>query len=202
MNASSGEPWSEDISDLTNEIAHGRMVAEVSFAGLPRECFVRNDRGKSCECIEWNACYFTALDRKGIRCTPCPEIINAIPTTPADRSPLSASRRDSIVRLRPRRRWWWRRRRRCWWRRSRRWCCESGRRKRRGGRHRRGYDGNHPRRNSPAGPSGSGNARWRRPGRLKFRRSVKRKHGGRSGRDRGAGAAHHQRSERWGWAKC
>lgn len=44
MNASSGESWSEDISDLTNEIAHGRTVAEVSFAGLPRECFVRNDR--------------------------------------------------------------------------------------------------------------------------------------------------------------
>ena len=49
---------------------------------------------------------------------------------------------------------------------------------------------------------GSGNARWRRPGRLKFRRSVERKYGGRSGRDRGTGAAHHQRSERWGWAKC
>ena len=47
MNASSGEPWSEDISDLTNEIAHGRTVAEVSFAGLPRECFVRNDRGRA-----------------------------------------------------------------------------------------------------------------------------------------------------------
>jgi ABC transporter substrate binding protein len=33
-----------------------------------------------------------------------------------------------------------------------------------------------------------GNARWRRPGRLKFRCSVERKHGGRSGRNRGAGA--------------
>jgi hypothetical protein len=32
-------------------------------------------------------------------------------------------------------------------------------------------------------------------------RLVERKHG-RSGRDWGAGAAHHQRSERWGWAKC
>ena len=156
-----------------------------------------------CECIEWNACCFTALDRKRIRCTPCPEIINAIPTTPADRFPLSASRRDSIVRLRPRRRWWWWSRRS---RRSRRWRCEYGRRKRRGGGHRRGYDGkpgkHHPQRNSPAGPNWSRNARWRRPGRLKFRRSVERKHGGRSGRDRSACAAHHQRSERWGWAKC
>ena len=79
---------------------------------------------------------------------------------------------------------------------SRRWRCGYGRRKRRGGRHRRGYDGNsrkhHTQRHSPTGPGGSGNARWRRPGRLKFRRSVERKYGGRSGRDRGAGAAHHQ----------
>ena len=31
MDANSGEPWSEaDISDLTNEIAHGRTVAEIA----------------------------------------------------------------------------------------------------------------------------------------------------------------------------
>jgi len=165
---------------------------------------------QSCQCIAWNACHFTALDCKRIRCPPRSEISDAIP----DRSPLSASRRGSIVRLRPRRRWrrWWRR---CWWRRSRwrrsrwrrsrRWCSEYGRRKRRAGRHRCGYDGKpgkHPQRNSPAGSSGSGDARWRRPGRPKFRRSVKWKHSSRSGRDRGEGATHHQRSERRWWAKC
>jgi hypothetical protein len=149
---------------------------------------------------------FHGVGPQEIRRTPCPEIIDAIPTTPAERFPLSASRRNSNVRLRARRRWGWRRW--GWWRRrrSRRWRCEYGRRQRRGGRHRRGYGGkcgkHHPQRNSPAGPNGSRNAWWRRPGRLKFRRSVERKHGGRSGRDRGAGAAHHQRSERWGRAKC
>ena len=31
MDANSGEPWSEmDISDLTNEIAHGRTMAETA----------------------------------------------------------------------------------------------------------------------------------------------------------------------------
>ena len=31
MGANSGEPWSEmDISDLTNEIAHGRTMAETA----------------------------------------------------------------------------------------------------------------------------------------------------------------------------
>ena len=31
MDANSGEPWSEmDIDDLTNEIAHGRTVAEIA----------------------------------------------------------------------------------------------------------------------------------------------------------------------------
>ena len=31
MDANSGEPWSEmDISDLTNEIAHGRTVAQTA----------------------------------------------------------------------------------------------------------------------------------------------------------------------------
>ena len=31
MDANSGEPWSEmDISDLTNEIAHGRTMAEIA----------------------------------------------------------------------------------------------------------------------------------------------------------------------------
>ena len=31
MDAISGEPWSEmDISDLTNEIAHGRTMAETA----------------------------------------------------------------------------------------------------------------------------------------------------------------------------
>jgi hypothetical protein len=31
MDANSGEPWSEmDISDLTNELAHGRTVAETA----------------------------------------------------------------------------------------------------------------------------------------------------------------------------
>jgi hypothetical protein len=31
MDANSGEPWSEmDISDLTNEIAHGRTVEETA----------------------------------------------------------------------------------------------------------------------------------------------------------------------------
>ena len=31
MNANSDEPWSEmDISDLTNEIAHGRTMAETA----------------------------------------------------------------------------------------------------------------------------------------------------------------------------
>jgi hypothetical protein len=31
MDANSGQPWSEmDISDLTNEIAHGRTVAETA----------------------------------------------------------------------------------------------------------------------------------------------------------------------------
>ena len=31
MDANSGEPWSEaDISDLKNEIAHGRMIAETA----------------------------------------------------------------------------------------------------------------------------------------------------------------------------
>ena len=35
MDANSGEPWSEmDISDLTNEIAHGRTMAKTaSFLG-------------------------------------------------------------------------------------------------------------------------------------------------------------------------
>ena len=36
MDANSGEPWSEmDISDPTNEIAHGRTLAETArfFAG-------------------------------------------------------------------------------------------------------------------------------------------------------------------------
>jgi hypothetical protein len=39
MDANSGEPWSEmDISDLTNEIAHGRTMAKplVSSAGTRR----------------------------------------------------------------------------------------------------------------------------------------------------------------------
>ena len=32
MDANSGEPWSEmDISDLTNELAHGRTMAETAF---------------------------------------------------------------------------------------------------------------------------------------------------------------------------
>ena len=53
-----------------------------------------------------------------------------------------------------------------------------------------------------AGPDGSGNAGWRRPRRLKFRRNDERKHGGRRGGDRGAGAAHHQRPERWWGPKC
>jgi hypothetical protein len=156
-----------------------------------------------CKRIEWNACCFTALDRKRTKSTPCPEIINAIPTTPADRFPFSASPRDSIVRLCPRRRWW----RRCWWgrrsRRGRRWRCEYGRGQRRRGGHWRGKCGkHHPWRNAPAGPDGSRNARWWGSGWLKFRRSAERKHGGRSGRDRGAGAAHYQRSERWWWAQC
>jgi hypothetical protein len=31
MDANSGEPWSEmDISDLTNELAHGRTMAETA----------------------------------------------------------------------------------------------------------------------------------------------------------------------------
>jgi hypothetical protein len=31
MDANSGQPWSEmDISDLTNEIAHGRTLAETA----------------------------------------------------------------------------------------------------------------------------------------------------------------------------
>jgi hypothetical protein len=162
-----------------------------------------------CECIEWNACCFTALDRKRIKSAPRPEIINAIPTTPADRFSFSASPRDSIVRLCPRRRWWWRR----WWgRRSRRrgrrggrWRCKYGRARWRRGRHWRGsggkYGKHYPQRSSPAGPDRSRNARWRRPGRRKFRRSVERKHGGRSGRDWATGAAHHRRSERWWWAK-
>jgi hypothetical protein len=31
MDANSGDPWSEmDISDLTNEIAHGRTMAETA----------------------------------------------------------------------------------------------------------------------------------------------------------------------------
>jgi hypothetical protein len=31
MDANSGEPWSEmDISDLTNELAHGRKMAETA----------------------------------------------------------------------------------------------------------------------------------------------------------------------------
>jgi hypothetical protein len=31
MDANSGEPWSEmDISDLTNELAHGRTIAETA----------------------------------------------------------------------------------------------------------------------------------------------------------------------------
>jgi hypothetical protein len=31
MDANSGEPWSEaDISDLTNEIAHGRTMAQTA----------------------------------------------------------------------------------------------------------------------------------------------------------------------------
>jgi hypothetical protein len=31
MDANSGEPWSEaDISDLKNEIAHGRTIAETA----------------------------------------------------------------------------------------------------------------------------------------------------------------------------
>ena len=132
------------------------------------------------------------------------------PQPPADRFPFSASPRNSIVRLCPGRwRWrrgWWGRRSRRRSRRGRRRCCEYGRGQRRRGGHRRGCGGkrgkHHPQRNSPAGPDGSRNARWRRPGRLKFRRSVERKHGGRSGRDRGAGAAHHQRSKRWWWAKC
>lgn len=41
MDANSGEPWSEmDISDLTNEIAHGRTMAEplVSSAGTRTRC--------------------------------------------------------------------------------------------------------------------------------------------------------------------
>jgi hypothetical protein len=164
-----------------------------------------------CECFEWNACCFTALDRKRANSTPCPETIDAIPATPADRFPFSASPRNSIVRLCPgrwrwRRGWWWGRRSRRRSRRGRRRCCEYGRGQRRRGGHRRGCGGKcgkrRPQRNSPAGPDGSRNARWRRPGRLKFRRSVERKHGGRSGRDRGAGAAHHQRSKRWWWAKC
>ena len=36
MDANSGEPWSEaDISDLKNELDHGRMVAQTAsfFAG-------------------------------------------------------------------------------------------------------------------------------------------------------------------------
>ena len=39
MDANSGEPWSEaDISDLKNEIAHGRMIAETaSFLRGARE---------------------------------------------------------------------------------------------------------------------------------------------------------------------
>jgi hypothetical protein len=169
----------------------------------------RNRRGGAANVSSGTRAISPRWNCKRIRRTPCPEIINAIPATSADRFPVGASRGDSIVRLRPRRwRWWWRWWwwRRCWWWRSRRWRCEHGRRKRRGGRPRRRYDGkprkHHSRRNSPAGPSGSGNARWRRPGRLKFRRSVQRKHGGRSGRDRGACAAHHQRSERRGRAKC
>ena len=39
MDANSGEPWSDmDISDLTNEIAHGRTMAETAsfFAGASR----------------------------------------------------------------------------------------------------------------------------------------------------------------------
>jgi hypothetical protein len=27
-----------------------------------------------CECIEWNACCFTELDRKGTKSAPCPEV--------------------------------------------------------------------------------------------------------------------------------
>ena len=40
MDANSGEPWSEaDISDLKNEIAHGRMIAETaSFVGTCTRC--------------------------------------------------------------------------------------------------------------------------------------------------------------------
>jgi hypothetical protein len=31
MDANSGEPWSQaDISDLTNELAHGRTMAETA----------------------------------------------------------------------------------------------------------------------------------------------------------------------------
>ena len=54
MDANSGEPWSEmDISDLTNEIAHGRTMAETaSFlcrdetrcAGRTRSCGWSNAR--------------------------------------------------------------------------------------------------------------------------------------------------------------
>jgi hypothetical protein len=29
---------------------------------------------QGCECIEWNACCLTALDRKRTKSTPCPEI--------------------------------------------------------------------------------------------------------------------------------
>ena len=134
----------------------GRIIR--GLLGVPPARMRRSKRSRQgCECIEWNACHFAALDRKRIRCAPCPEIINAIPPTPADRFPLSASRRDSIVRLRPRRWWWWWW---CWWRRRRRWRCGYGRRKRRGRRHRRGYDRNsrkhHTQRHSPAGPVGQG----------------------------------------------
>ena len=36
MDANSGEPWSEmDISDLTNELARGRTVAETASSTRP-----------------------------------------------------------------------------------------------------------------------------------------------------------------------
>ena len=39
MDANSGEPWSEaDISDLKNEIAHGRTIAEKPRASCAGTC--------------------------------------------------------------------------------------------------------------------------------------------------------------------
>jgi hypothetical protein len=50
MDANSGEPWSEmDISDLTNEIAHGRTIAETASFLCRDEDEVRQTRS-----LDWS----------------------------------------------------------------------------------------------------------------------------------------------------